>query len=87
MDFLNNIMSSETKDWRMIHFKIYDHIQNEPSFCLASLKFYSMDFKKTEEIIFYRKLDNRRSYFSWKIINMDNLEQEQYEYNRKQVDV
>jgi len=70
-------MSDKTKDWRMIHLKLYDKIEEEKPFCLALFKFFSLEFNKTEKIIYYRKLDNTKSYYSWKIINFVKLDKQE----------
>ncbi len=75
-------MSNKTKDWRLTNIKLYKEIEDEKPFCLASLKYYSIDFKKSENIIFYRNLRNQKSYFSWKIILIDNLVEENNNINQ-----
>ncbi len=78
-------MSNKTKDWRLNNLKIYKELEEQAPFCLASLKYYSNDFKTTENIIFYRNLSHQRSYFSWKILSMSNLFEEDNIINEKNI--
>ena len=71
-------MSNKTKDWRLTDIKKYENTEKEIPFCLAALKYYSVDFKKTEKIIFFRNLQHQRSYFSWKIIALDSISEEDF---------
>ena len=69
----------------MINLKIYDQIPNQKPFCLTSLKFYSIDKKKTEKIIFFRDIENIRSYYSWKILNINAEELEKDEITEDEI--
>lgn len=68
-------MSNKNKDWRLLDLKVYDNYLDEKPFVLSLLSFYAEDFKKSEKIVFYRKIDHTRSYFGWKIIHMNALEE------------
>ena len=85
LNILNGKFSKKNKDWKMINLKIYDQIPNQKPFCLTSLKFYSIDKKKTEKIIFFRDIENIRSYYSWKILNINAEELEKDEITEDEI--
>lgn len=79
-------MSNKTKDWRLTDLKICKDCEEQAPFCLALLRFYSIDFKKTENIIYYRNLRHQRSYFSWKILSLGNQFEEDNRLNENKLE-
>jgi hypothetical protein len=74
--------SNKSNNWRMIDLKIYnsnDYIKDEDKnkdkrYCLALFKYFSEDFNKNMQVIFIRDLDKTKSFYDWKMLDYDYLD-------------